>query len=58
MAEGKRGYDDLSPKQQRKFRAVMREYAARTLHHGSTGKVVTDRKTAVAIAFSEAEKVQ
>jgi len=56
MAKERQRYDDLSPTQQRKFRAVMREFAGRTLHHGTTKKVVTDRETALAIAFSEARR--
>ena len=56
MAEKKRKkHSDLTPKKQRKFHKVMKEFAERKLHHGSTGKIVTDRNVAVAIAFSESE---
>ena len=54
MAEKRKRYKDLTPGQQKKFRTVMAEYAKGKLHHGSTGKIVTDRKVAVAIAFDEA----
>ncbi len=37
-----------------KFAKVMREFFAGKLHHGSTGKIVTDIKVAKAIAASEA----
>jgi hypothetical protein len=53
---GQKTFNDLSPKQQRKFKYVMGEYAKGKLHHGGTGKIVKDRKTAIAIAFSEAER--
>ena len=48
-----KAYKDLSDSQKRKFQKVMREYAKGTLRTPS-GKKVTDRKQAVAIAFSEA----
>lgn len=38
-----------------KFKAVMDEYGQGTLHSGS-GKIVKNRKQAVAIAFSESRK--
>ena len=51
-----RSFKDLSDKQKHKFSKVMREYAKGTLRTAS-GKKVTDRKQAVAIAFSEASRV-
>lgn len=57
MAEKRKKFSDLTPRQQAKFKTVMGEYASKKLHHGGTGKIVKDRKTALAIAFSEAEKV-
>jgi len=43
-----------TPQQQTKMEKVMGEFKDGTLKHGSTGKVVTDRKMAIAIALSEA----
>ena len=40
-----------------KFSLVMREFKDKELHHGTTGKLVTDRDMAIAIAFSEAQKI-
>jgi hypothetical protein len=40
----------------RKFHKVMGEYGKGTLHHGGSGKVVTNPKVAAAIAFSEQRK--
>lgn len=43
--------------QAKKVNKVMKEYGAGKLHTGSkTGKVVTNRKQAIAIALSEAGK--
>ena len=36
---------------------VMGEYKRGTLHHGGTGKIVKNKKVAVAIALSEARRV-
>ncbi len=36
----------------------MAEYKDKSLHSGGSGKVVKDRKTAIAIALSEASKVK
>jgi hypothetical protein len=47
---------EYSPRGQKKFKRVMREYAAGTLK-SSSGQKVTSRTQAVAIAFSEAEHV-
>ena len=44
----------LKEKAGKKFAKVMREFYAGKLHHGSTGKIVTDVKVARAIAASEA----
>lgn len=44
-----------SPKFRNKIRKVMREFAAGRLK-SSDGKVVTDRKQALAIALSEARR--
>ena len=41
----------------KKFRYVMREFKNKELHHGTTGDIVSDRKQAMAIAFSEAQKI-
>jgi len=40
----------------RKLALVLREFAAGRLHHGGTGKIVTDKDVALAIALSEARK--
>jgi hypothetical protein len=53
----KHKFSDLSPRQQEKFKKVMREYANDGLR-SSSGSKVTTRAQAVAIAFSEAEKVK
>ena len=37
---------------------VMAEYKDKSLHSGGSGKVVKDRKTAIAIALSESSKVK
>ena len=37
---------------------VMKEYKEGTLHSGKGGPVVTDRKQAIAIALSEAERAK
>jgi len=39
-----------------KFSKVMSEYGKKSLHSGKGGKVVKNRKQAIAIAFSEAKK--
>ena len=39
-----------------KMGKVMREYKAKTLHSGKSGKIVKKRSQAVAIALSEARK--
>ena len=44
--------------QKRKFERVMSEFKAGTLHHGTSGKIVKDRATAIAIAFSEARSIK
>jgi len=49
-------YHDLTEKQQAKFRAVMREYAKGTLR-SSSGAKVTSRAQGLAIAFSEARRL-
>jgi len=36
---------------------VLGEFKDRTLRHGTTGKIVRDRDMAIAIAFSEAQKI-
>jgi len=41
-----------------KFRKVLREFRYKTLMHGTTGDVVTDRDMALAIAYSEAKKIE
>ena len=41
---------------EQKVAKVMREFEAGTLHHGSTGEIVKDRKVALAIAMSEGRK--
>lgn len=41
-----------------KFRQVMREFSNKELTHGTTGETVTDRDMALAIAYSEARKVE
>lgn len=41
----------------RKFKKVMEEFAAGTLH-SSSGEKVTDRDQALAIAFSEARRAK
>lgn len=46
----------MSDKAHAKIGKVMKEYKMGTLHHGGSGKVVTNRKTALAIAFEEARK--
>jgi len=58
VANERPSFEDLSPKQQAKFKTVMKEYAAGSLHHGGTGKIVKDRKVAVAVAFSKAREVK
>jgi hypothetical protein len=40
-----------------KFTTVMGEFKDGTLNHGTTGETVTDRKMALAIAFSEAQEI-
>lgn len=57
MPEGKRQrFSELTSKQQDKFRKVMREYANGTLT--SNGRKVSDKKQALAIAFSKAGRVK
>ena len=46
----------LTPAQKRKMERVMREFYAGTLK-SSSGKKVTSKQQALAIAFSEARKV-
>lgn len=46
----------LTKQQKAKVSRVMREFAAGTLKSGS-GKTVTDRKQALAIAYSEARRL-
>lgn len=41
-----------------KIGKVMGEYKDKTLHSGKGGKVVKNRKQAIAIALSEGEKVK
>lgn len=41
---------------QAKVQKVMHEWKAGTLHSGKGGKVVTNRKQAIAIAMSEARR--
>ena len=55
MAEKQTKYKDLTPGKQKKFRAVMAEYANGTLR-SSDGTKVAKRSQAIAIAFSEAER--
>ena len=40
-----------------KFRKVLHEFKNKELHNGSSGDLVTDRKQALAIAYSEARQV-
>ena len=47
----------IETKAQNKFIKVMREFGKGTLPHGKTGKIVTDRNVALAIAFSEARDI-
>lgn len=42
---------------QQKMEIVMHEFKEGELHAGNTDKIVTDRKQAIAIALSEAHKV-
>jgi hypothetical protein len=42
---------------QRKVRNVMHDFKAGGLHSGKGGKIVTSRKQAVAIALSEASRL-
>lgn len=42
-------------KQTAKIAKVMGEYVDKSLHSGKSGKVVKDRKQAIAIALSEAK---
>lgn len=53
----KQTYKELSPKQRKKFIKVMREYAEGRLR-SSSGKKVESREQALAIAFSEARRVE
>lgn len=48
----------LKELKEEKVASVMREYKDGTLHSGGSGKVVKDRKTAIAISLSEASKVK
>ena len=41
-----------------KFRYVLREFKNKELRDGGSGSLVTDKKQALAIAFSEAQKIQ
>ena len=43
---------------QKKVKKVMKEYKAGTLHSGKAGPEVTNKKQAVAIALSEANKAK
>ncbi len=45
-----------TPAARKKIEKVMREFKHRTLHSGRDGRVVTDRKQAIAIALSEARR--
>lgn len=56
MARRRRTYKDLSPRQRRKFLRVLREFAEGRLR-SSSGEKVTSREQALAIAFSEADRV-
>jgi exonuclease VII small subunit len=47
----------LTPSEQ-KIEEVMREFKEGELHSGKSDKIVTNRKQAIAIALSEAEKVE
>ena len=46
-----------TPAQKKKTASVMHEFGTGTLHSGKGGKVVTNKKQAIAIALSEASKV-
>lgn len=48
----------LAKKQQAKVSTVMKEWKDKSLHSGKGGKVVKDKKQAVAIALSEARKMK
>lgn len=45
-------------KPQEKIAKVMGEYKEGTLHSGKGGKVVKNRKQAIAIAISESERIK
>ncbi len=47
----------LKQKKQNKIGRVMHEYKTGGLHSGGTGRVVKNRKQAIAIALSEASKI-
>jgi Family of unknown function (DUF6496) len=47
----------LGPKGQRKVKLVMGEYKTRALHSGRSGRLVSSRKQAIAIALSQGRKV-
>lgn len=46
-----------TPAQVKKTQKVMHEFGAGKLHSGKGGKIVTNKKQAIAIALSEASKV-
>ena len=48
----------MATKKKTKEEKVMKEYKEGTLHSGKGGPVVTDRKQAIAIALSEAERAK
>ena len=48
----------LTPKQQKKVAAVMKEFKAGELHSGKGGKVVKNPKQGIAIALSEASRLK
>jgi len=52
------GQQITKPAQKKKVSRVMREFKKGELHSGKNGKVVKNRKQAVAIALSEARKVK
>ena len=54
-----KGQPKLTPKGQRKVGKVLHEFKAKTLHSGSKhGPIVTSRKQAIAIAYSESKRAK
>jgi len=58
LSDTKMAKGGLAKKQQAKVATVMKEWKDKSLHSGKGGKVVKDKKQAVAIALSQARKMK